>query len=50
MEFTLRTAIILIILLVAALLYATIMIGWGEEGTSWMSDSLEPMKEYLMIK
>lgn len=48
MEFTMRTIVVLTILLVATLVFASIMLGWGSEATQWLSAILRPFQDLVL--
>jgi hypothetical protein len=47
MEFTMKTIVVLILLLIATLVLASIMLGWGDEATRWFVLAFEPMQDLV---
>lgn len=50
MEFTIRTIMVMIIILVAGLVFATMILGWGAEANSWLAITTEPLRDLLFPK
>jgi hypothetical protein len=48
MEYTLRTIVVLTLLLVATLVFAAIMLGWGSEVTEWLTAILNPFQDLVL--
>jgi hypothetical protein len=48
MEFTMRTIVVLLILLAATLVIVSIMFGWGSEARSWFVMVFEPMQNLVL--
>ncbi len=44
MEFTLRTIIVMIILVVAFMVFMMIILGWGTEANTWFTDVFGSLK------
>ncbi len=47
MEFSLKTVIVLLILLIAFLIFTTIILGWGQETNTWFYDVFGGLKSVL---
>ncbi|UCD02714.1 MAG: hypothetical protein JSV63_02910 [Candidatus Aenigmatarchaeota archaeon] len=47
MELTIRTIVVLIIILVAGLVFGTMILGWGDMANTWMVSVTEPLKELI---
>jgi hypothetical protein len=50
MELTMRTIVVLVILLLAALIFAAIILGWGNEARYWFSSFIQPFQDLLLGK
>lgn len=48
MEFTIRTIVVLTLLLVATLVFAAIMLGWGSEASEWLTAILTPFQDLVL--
>ncbi len=48
MEFTIRTIVVLTLLLVATLVFAAVMLGWGAEASEWLTAILSPFQELVL--
>jgi hypothetical protein len=48
MELTLRVIVVLMLLLIATLVFAAIILGWGSEASKWLSAILEPFKDLVL--
>lgn len=45
MEFTLRTVVIMILLLVAMLVFASLILGWGKDSNDIMNAAINPFRD-----
>jgi hypothetical protein len=50
MELTMRTIVVLLILLVATLVFASIILGWGSESNTWLHNFLKPFQDIITGK
>lgn len=50
MELTIRTIMVLILILAAGLVFATMILGWGADASSWVAITTEPLMEMLFPK
>ena len=50
MEFSLRIVVVLVLLLVAALIFATLIMGWGKDALGWSEAVMGPMRELILGK
>jgi hypothetical protein len=48
MELTLSTVVVLLILLIATLIFASIMLGWGGEATTWLNSTFTPFQNLVL--
>ena len=48
MELTLRTIVVMIIILVTAVVLITIILGWGGQANAWFSDVMKPFQDLLL--
>lgn len=48
MELTIRTIVVLMIILVAGLVFATMVLNWGTQGNEWQNDILDSLKGLIM--
>lgn len=48
MEFTIRTIVVLTLFLIATLVFAAIMLGWGSEATEWLTAILTPFSDLVL--
>ena len=47
MELTIRSVVVLFMLLVATLIIASVLLTWNSNSMEWFSAGLEPMKKLL---
>lgn len=48
MEFTIRTIVVLTLLLVATLVFAAVMLGWGSESSEWLTAVMSPFQNLVL--
>ncbi len=47
MELNLEIVVFLVLLLAAALIFATLMIGWGTDATKWADTVISPIRNLI---
>lgn len=50
MEFTLRLAVVIILLLIATLVFATLIISWGDLSNTMFGDVFGPLQDWIQGK
>ena len=45
MELTLRTVVVLIIILVSAVVFVSLILGWGGQAREWFNDIIAPLRD-----
>jgi hypothetical protein len=48
MEFTFKTIVVMALLLIATLVFASIMLGWSGEATEWLTAILSPFQDLVL--
>jgi len=50
MELTMKTVIILVLVLIAGLVFATLILGWGVDLNKWFAAVIKPFEELTLRK
>ncbi len=50
MELNLEIIVVMVLLLVAALISATLMTGWGTQATQWAENVISPIRDLIFGK
>lgn len=48
MELTLRTIVVLVVILVTAIVLISIILGWGGNANAWFRDVMKPFENLLL--
>jgi hypothetical protein len=48
MELTLRAILVLIVLLVAAIIFATLILGWGNQANLWFGNTFDSLRNWIL--